>query len=391
MKTFVFIVAFIISWCGSAQTPIYDLVIKEVGLFDGYQDQGIVNLAINADTIAEISTKDLKGRKSIAGAGYYLIPGLVNAHVHVSRKEHLKTGYPLGVLTLLNMHTGLEDREQRWKKITKDSSGFSRLYGAGNAATVPGGHPTQFSPNMETINDSLSIEEWVNHRIAENVDYIKIVREQHEWFGKQGFPALDFEQIHQIIDYAHSKGYKVVVHSNTVEEMMKIAEFEPDGFVHMLEFKDDYPVPEAYYQTLKKSGVFIVTNGGMALKPKDNAPPFIRQWIENNLLDAEQRAEIIKKMNENNILLVVGTDAQEEKMDFGSDYFFELQLYKMAGLSNEEILKAATGNAAKAFDLPIGELKVGSKADMILLKEDPLIDIENLKKVKQIWKNGKTL
>ena len=77
-------------------------------------------------------------------------------------------------------------------------------------------------------------------------------------------------------------------------------------------------------------------------------------------------------------------------MNFGADFYLELELYKMAGLSNIEILKTATGNAAKAFDLPIGELTIGSKANMILLSNSPISDLENLRKVEQVWKNGKT-
>ena len=122
----------------------------------------------------------------------------------------------------------------------------------------------------------------------------------------------------------------------------------------------------------------------------DEAPPFIKEWVGNNLLDAEQRAKIIKKLHEHGVMVIAGTDAQEGQMDFGSDYYLELNLYKMAGLSNAEILKAATGNAAKAFNLPIGELQVGSKANMVLLSGSPLNDIENLKRVEQVWKNGKT-
>ena len=208
--------------------------------------------------------------------------------------------------------------------------------------------------------------------------------------GISSASTLSYEQIRQLIEYAHSKDCKVVVHANTVEEMMKIAEFKPDGFVHMLDYKEDYPVPESYYNALAESGAFVVSTGGIALKPMDNAPPFVQEWVKSNLLDAEQRAEIIKHLHEYGIIIVAGTDAQEGQMDFGSNYYLELDLYRKAGLSNVEILKAATGNAAEAFNLPIGELQIGSKANMILLEDNPLIDIENLKKVEQVWKNGKT-
>jgi imidazolonepropionase-like amidohydrolase len=35
-------------------------------------------------------------------------------------------------------------------------------------------------------------------------------------------------------------------------------------------------------------------------------------------------------------------------------------------------------------------VKVGNQADLLLLKENPLDDIENIRKIEQIWKNGKT-
>jgi hypothetical protein len=46
---------------------------------------------------------------------------------------------------------------------------------------------------------------------------------------------------------------------------------------------------------LAESGAFVVTTGGIALKPMDGVPPFVREWVGKNLLDAEQRATIIKK------------------------------------------------------------------------------------------------
>ncbi|WP_149275941.1 amidohydrolase family protein [Pareuzebyella sediminis] len=368
----------------------YDLVIRNVDLFDGHRGRGLVNLAINSDTIAAITSEEIRGDSLINGTGKYIIPGMVNAHVHVSNIDQLKEGFPFGILTLFNMHTGLEEREKEWKKISMDSTRYATLYGAGHAATVPGGHPTQFSPNMETINDSVSVEDWVDHRIAKGADYIKIIHTLHGWMGSPPTPTLRYEQIAKIIEYAHSKGYKVVVHATSLEDVISIAKFRPDGFVHMLDFKEDYPVPNNYYKELKKSGAFIVTTGGIALKPMDGAPPFVAEWVNENVLNAEQRAEIIKEYHENGILLVAGTDAQEGQMNFAEDYFLELELYQMAGLSNVEILKAATGNAAKAFGIPVGELKVGAKATFIVLDENPLRDLSNLHKATQIWKNGNT-
>lgn len=375
----------------SCSSPFkYDIIIENVHLFDGHEDKGVVNIGINNDTIATITTEKISSDSTINGSGKFIIPGLVNAHVHTSKLEHLQKGYQHGILTLLNMHTGMEERETDWKNISQDSIGFSTLYGSGHAATVTGGHPTQFSPDMETINDSVTVKNWVDNRILKGVDYIKVIHVNRGFMGSSIPPSLNYEQIKEIIDYSHHKGYKVVIHATTIQEMSEIAQFKPDGFVHMIDFKDELPVSDEYYQTLKESGVFIVTTGGISLKTMDGLPPFMIEWINNNLLNAEERAEIIKKYNENDILLVAGTDAQDGQMNFTEDYFLELDLYNMAGLSNIEILKATTGNAAKAFDLPIGELKAGSKANFVLLNENPIKDISNLDKISQVWKNGKT-
>ena len=367
----------------------YDIVIKNVSLFDGYEDHGIVTIAINSDTIAAISSQELLSDSVIDGSGKFIIPGLVNAHVHAASIEHLKQGYELGIMYLLNMHTGLEAREQEWKKLSRDSIGYSILYGSGHAATVSGGHPNQFSPEMETIGDSVSIEQWVDNRIAQNVDYIKIVRDNHEWMGYPPLPTLEYQEIGGIIDYASSNGYQTVIHANTVDEVLKIANYKPSGFVHMLDYKEDLPVPDEYYKVLADNNIFVVTTGGMSIKSMDEAPPFVKEWVNNNLLNASERAEIIGRMFNEGILIVAGTDAQDGQMNFSDDYFLELELYERAGLPNLEILKAATGNAAKAFDLPIGVLKIGSQANFVLLDENPLDDISNLKTVNQVWKNGK--
>ena len=386
----IFLFLLFAAWMVSCQDePKYDLVIANVNLFDGHNDLGTVNIAINEDTIAKIAAEPMVGDSTVDATGKYIIPGLVNAHVHASSVEHLKQGFDLGIMYLLNMHTGLEERERTWKQWSKDSTGYSVLYGSGHAATVPGGHPNQFSPEMETINDSVSVEQWVDNRLAQEVDYIKIVRDNHEWMGYPALPTLSYEQIGEIITYAKSKGHRSVVHANTSEEMTRIAAYGPSGFVHMLDYSEDYPVAEEYFEVLAENNVFVIPTSGISLKPMDGAPPFMVEWVSDNLLNAEQRAEVIKKYKEYGILLVAGTDAQEGQMDFGADYFLELKLYQMAGLSNLEILRTATGNAAQAFGLPIGEVSPGGAANFVLLSANPLENMENLRMVEQVWKNGK--
>ena len=69
----------------------------------------------------------------------------------------------------------------------------------------------------------------------------------------------------------------------------------------------------------------------------------------------------------------------------------EMKIYKNAGLSNYQILKIATLNAAIYFknEKNSGTLEVGKKADLVLLNANPLSDIENCRQVEGTFVNGK--
>ncbi|MEN8187794.1 MAG: amidohydrolase family protein [Bacteroidota bacterium] len=368
----------------------YDIVINNVGVFDGETDRGIVNIGIRNDSIISITKEILSGDSLIDGTSKYIIPGMINGHVHASNLEQLQEGYKYGILANLNMHTGLENREAQWKKMSQDSVGFPFLYGSGHAATVPDGHPNQFSPDMETINDSISIEQWVDNRIANGVDYIKIVRDGHPWLSYPLQPTLEYEQIGEIIRYSKSKGYKTVIHAITMEDMLAIAKFKPDGFVHMMERTMEHPISDESFKELAESNVFIIPNAALWLKSKEGMPPFMKEWIGEHIFTQEQCANYIKKIHDSGITIIAGTDAQSGQLNFGSDFLLELEMYKRAGLSNLEILKTTTGNTAKAFDIPVGLITEGSKPNMLLLSGNPIKDLKHLQEIEKIWKNGNT-
>lgn len=65
-----------------------------------------------------------------------------------------------------------------------------------------------------------------------------------------------------------------------------------------------------------------------------------------------------------------------------------MKLYRQAGLTPVEVLRTATGNAAVAFGIPVGLVEEGRTANLVLLGGNPLDDLENLRRVEAVWKNG---
>ena len=69
----------------------------------------------------------------------------------------------------------------------------------------------------------------------------------------------------------------------------------------------------------------------------------------------------------------------------------ELGLLKRIGLTNREALAAATTNFTDAFGWNTGKLEKGYEADMLILNENPLDDLGNLKKISVLINNGNVL
>lgn len=375
--------------CDSTQT--YDLVIQDVGLFDGETDRGVVNIAINADTIAAISKENLLSDSVIIGTGMYVIPGLVNSHVHIWEDQQLKEGYDVGILANMGMHASNRVRDSTIKAAGM-KSGYPFYYSSGVAATVPGGHPTQITPNIETVNDSLSVEQFVNNRIANGVDYIKIIKESSVWFEHpEGPPSLPYDSIKKIIDYTHSKGLKVVVHIGSLDEMVQIAKLKPDGFVHMWYSSIDADLTDEKLAIIKESGAFVVPtvliNERAILETQKDGGP-LAEWAKENFLPMDELLESVRRVHEAGVTILAGTDNGNFDLNWGDDLVNELIMYHRSGLNNTAVLKTATGNASKVWDIPVGHLEVGSKANMVLLNGNPLEDLQHLKDVNTVWKGG---
>jgi imidazolonepropionase-like amidohydrolase len=69
----------------------------------------------------------------------------------------------------------------------------------------------------------------------------------------------------------------------------------------------------------------------------------------------------------------------------------ELEVLHRIGLTNREVLAAGTSNFNKAYGFKFGKIKKGFKANILILNNNPLLDLENLKKDKQLILNGKEI
>jgi len=373
----------------SAPLASCDLVIRHVRLFDGDADRGVLDVAAQGGRIVRIGTvgDGCASATTIHGTGKYLIPGLVNAHVHLWKKEDLRAALQAGVFAVFDLHSS-EGPDASFRRL-RDSSGYASYYSAGYAATVPGGHPTELFP-IETINDSVTPEQFVEHRLAKGADLIKIVSGNLTagslW---SEHPTLSFAQIEAITRAAKARNRKVVVHVAQIGETVRIARMGVDGFAHLWSFGES--ATDEQLRVLKNAGVFIIPTvllqrrGWQAIEREPDKPHAFKTFLSPMPTVLRE----IRRVHDAGIPIVAGTDAPNYGVNYTDDLIEELAIYARAGLSNADVVRSATGTPARIFQLDgIGRIVEGAPANMILLNADPLANVSALRDVTGIWKNG---
>jgi imidazolonepropionase-like amidohydrolase len=122
--------------------------------------------------------------------------------------------------------------------------------------------------------------------------------------------------------------------------------------------------------------------------------PFSAYWSDLERADAQEALshvfDAVRIFHEEGALITAGTDIGNPWMLPGVSFHHELELLVEAGLSNLDVIVAATHNGAVAIDLleDLGTVEVGKRGDLVLLSADPLEDIRNTRQIVAVFQNG---
>ncbi|MFB6258798.1 MAG: DUF2141 domain-containing protein [Flavobacteriales bacterium] len=355
------------------------LLIKDATLFqEGEWKEGRF-VFMKKGKIRELSKAVPEGKKaerSVDGKGHYLLPPLVNAHVHLWRSQPLKKALGYGIFALLDMHTS-DETAQRMRSFN-DSLRYASYYSSNAGATVPKGHGTQFGIKVPTIDSATDPESFVMDRIEAGADYIKILREPRR-------PTVSFEQTQQIIDVAHREDKMVVAHVSRKDDAVKLVEQGVDGLAHVW---SDEPIEREELERMAKREVFVIpTLLVIKRMMKKDKGANGEGWMR-----FEQVLKEVGRLHEAGVRILAGTDPPNAGIDYTGDLFEEMGLLHKAGLSKEEVLKAATSNIYEAFEpLPPYGFHPEKSASFLLLKEKPTAKFNIAEKLDRLYKKGEPL
>ena len=105
---------------------------------------------------------------------------------------------------------------------------------------------------------------------------------------------------------------------------------------------------------------------------------------------ASFQVDDIKRLYNNGVNIVLGTDTGNDFIFHGHSLHEEMQLLEMGGMPPLDIIKMGTQNAAKMLEKldELGTIEEGKIADMILLDKNPLESISNTLSINKVIKNG---
>ena len=386
-------------------------VIKDARVFDGEKVLGRATVVIENGKIAAVG-KGIPAptdAEVISGEGMTLLPGLIDAHVHIWDTAQLRQSLVFGVTAVIDMFTtnlkALKDSQEAQAK--RGESDLAYFISPGICVTAPGGHGTQYGPGIPTITGPDEAQEFVDARIAEGSDFIKIMLDDGSTYGMPR-PTISDETMAAVIRAAHRRKRLAVIHAASLQNCLDALNAGVDGLAHLY-FNNASDPNFGRHAAEKKAFVIptfsvLQTLAGMheaaVLKDDVLISPYLKSFDLQNLdrsypfkgNEANYRAaeRALPQLKEAGVPVLAGTDAPNPGTTFGASLHRELELLVRAGLTPVEALRAATSVPAAKFSLEgRGRIETGMIADLVLVNDDPTQDIKATRDIVSVWKDGR--
>ena len=391
------------------------LIIKDINVISMTDHQSIIkkSIAISKGIIFGINDfgklpKD-KNTVIIDGTNQYIMPSLTEMHSHLPEKEKIDTiltSYIASGVTHVRVMFSQEPpilmREIISKKEIKPKIYYPFLL------------TKDLAVSSQIQMDSLFLDIKKN-----NYDFVKMYSMQ--WradFNDTIFDRIMFSaRKNNVIVCGHypnkikldrvlTSGFKSIEHlggyANLPEDKIALAiELTKKNEVYNCPTLDwdvmsyDLPFPNEYskrliYHIAPKHYIEKWDNA-MQVVISENGAEKLQKGKEEYLPTYQKKMSILKRLNDSGNLLLLGGEAGNLYQLEGFNMYEEMVNWSKAGISNIDILKAATINPAMFFneESKWGTIEVGKEADLLILLENPLSNIENMKTLSKIIMGGK--
>ncbi|MEO9871937.1 amidohydrolase family protein [Ekhidna sp.] len=424
-----------------------ELLISNINIFNGIDSTLLVeyDVWITNGEITNIyphSTEKSVDVHVIDGTNKYLIPGLIDTHVHSmasgsapwsmvrpNAEKNMEAWLAAGITTVYDLG-GIPSQSKKLRnKIENKEIIGPDIYFTGSPITAPGGHPIKASKSMlpfplsllvnfiiQSADHKTNIPKLIDGYVSDEVDYIKIINDQLP----EGSPQIDQNVMKSIIDESHKRGLKTFVHIGNEKDLMTALEANADiiahfpyrsslssdsnghnllssetkiihtftGFENTLKISRGIYEPTELDKRMHPSEFTIPVTGknGLEINETDILDEF-SQTLSNNQINWEKSLRILR---EKSVSFTIGTDSPLPGAYPGSSFHQELQRLNQEGYNTFELLRASTYEAANLFlERPnFGTIDVGKIANLLIVNRNPIEQIEHTSDIHLIIKRG---
>lgn len=346
--------------------PTAVTAITNVKVFDGQNICDPTTVIIDGELIG---SSDSIPTKTIDAQGAILLPGLIDCHIHLTGPDDLARMAEYGITTALDMGTWPIER----LKSLRGRKGVTDIRGCGIPATAPGSVHSHIPslPREALVSNAVEAKTFVADRVTEGADYIKIVAD---------VPGPDQKTVNALVTNAHQSDKLVIAHAVTLVA------------THMSQL----------------AGVDVITHAPLDGVMSDQD---IQRMVENKRISVptltmmkgtalaknksfENARRTVAALHLAGVPVLAGTDANmapgvPANVSHGVSLHEEMELLVGCGLSTTEVIRAATSLPARYFGLhDRGVIQPGYRADLILLRDNPIKDINATRSIERVWIAG---
>lgn len=387
------------------------------------------------------------GAQQIDATGKYIIPGLMDANVHLmlgssieyivrheGRYEDLieeaaQVALKNGLTTVFDSWGPLQPLLNVRDRVNQGRAVGSRMFVAGNIVGFTGPFGHDFNAAAETtatkalvtrINriweentgpdlmymtpEQLRVE--IRKYIARGIDFLKYGATGHR---EEYFIMFSPEAQKAIVDECHKAGITVQTHQTNVEGLRLVVDAGVDMVQHG-DWTGPVPIPSSTIDLLVRKKIYVAVQPltrrrlDFASQPSPTDPPSSRRRDKAITQDKNDVA-LIKA----HALLLLATDAGmmdpdavasanpssrvERPTGLGEGHFLWFQAMAEKGMAPMDAIVAATRNIAAAYHKldRLGTLERGKLADLVVLDADPLQNIDNVRRISLVMKEGQII